>query len=383
MKGVSKAFETLFNIKAAKITRLLKRYRLNDLLVTPGIIQGITPEQHRKIEVLNEYARAITAEGVSYKRGDPGETARYLYSMIGGQKQENLVALLYNQNDDLIKAVRLSVGGPSSTFLHRQVLARTVIEYGARKVILAHNHPSGNPRLSPDDHATWNETNRNLKAIGASVSDCIVIGDNTFCSMDYPEPEPIPKADRKDVTFSKSIQQKEDEDHRAILEKQIGVKDRQYESPLTKAALKVAEEANKEPPRQQCNISGPEDAVIEINRLFPGADPVSGVLYLNTKHQVVGVDTVKFPQTNLQCQRITARTLMHNAAGSILFRKDTALSITPRDLNVYQKLASCFESAGVDLLDTLIIRPNSLHGEFLSVKHNPEPFIETQRGRTR
>ena len=384
MKEISKAFETLFEIKSAKITKLLKNYRLNDLLVTPGIIPGITPEQHRKIEILNEYARAISAEGASYKRGYPGETARYLYSLIGGQKQENLVALLYNQEDEMIKAVRLSVGGPASTYLHRQVVARAVVEYGAKNVILAHNHPSGNPRLSQDDHTAWNETNRSLKAIGARVCDCIVIGDNTFCSMDYPDPEPIPKVDRKSVSSgSESIQQKEDKNRRANLEIQIGAKEQQYKSPIIQAALKVAEAANSEPPRKEIKISTPDEAVKEINRIFPGSDPVSGVLYVNTKHQVIGEEAVKFPQTNLQCQRITARALMHNAAGAILFRKDGDLSHNPRDLSSCQKLDNCFVAAGIDLLDALIVRPNGLNGEYISIKHSPALFSENNRGRTR
>lgn len=359
--NIGKSFEILFNVKASKIEKLLRDYRLNDLLVAPGIIPGITIEQHEMIGTLNKWTRTITSENFSYKKEtDPKETARYLYSLIGGRKTEILVALLYNRNDELIKSARLAEGGISSTQICYQALSRTAVEYGATSLIIAHNHPSGNPELSVDDIKTWTALEKSLKTIDVDLSDCFVIGDGIFCSKDHFSPTRFNKYASEKIVLDVP-QKRHDMQYKESLNQRLADYANLEKSAVSDIALKIAERALDEIPAQRNSISGLCDAADEAERVISHTGADSGVLFLNTRHQVIGYKTTKIPKTACQHKILAAKALQHNASAAIMFRRElqsvpegTPL-ISNNDCTAFSSSEKHLKNAGITLLDSIVL----------------------------
>ena len=64
----------------------------------------------------------------------------------------------------------------------REVFRLAVVE-GAAAVILAHNHPSGDPAPSPDDRAVTRQIAEAERALGIPVLDHVIVGDGRFASL--------------------------------------------------------------------------------------------------------------------------------------------------------------------------------------------------------
>ena len=58
---------------------------------------------------------------------------------------------------------------------------------GAVKIVLAHNHPSGDPTPSKDDYRTNDRIYEAANVIGITLLDHIVIGDGKYESLLYQE----------------------------------------------------------------------------------------------------------------------------------------------------------------------------------------------------
>ena len=67
--------------------------------------------------------------------------------------------------------------GPSTQVFKAAILAN------AAAIVLAHNHPSGDPAPSPDDTALTRRLVEAGKLIGVDVLDHIVIGDGRYVSF--------------------------------------------------------------------------------------------------------------------------------------------------------------------------------------------------------
>jgi DNA repair protein RadC len=60
---------------------------------------------------------------------------------------------------------------------------REAVRRGAHAVILAHNHPSGNPEPSPEDVRLTERLREAGALLGIVVLDHLVIGDGRFTSL--------------------------------------------------------------------------------------------------------------------------------------------------------------------------------------------------------
>jgi len=62
-------------------------------------------------------------------------------------------------------------------------IARDVLALDARLVLMAHNHPSGDHRPSPDDLAVTSRLSRTLDAIGVRLVDHLILGRDGCTSL--------------------------------------------------------------------------------------------------------------------------------------------------------------------------------------------------------
>ena len=97
--------------------------------------------------------------------------------------RECFFALLVDGRNRLQAEVRVSEGSLTSTLVHPREVFAPAIRSGAAAVVLAHNHPSGDPQPSAEDDALTTRLRQVGELVGIRVLDHIVIGQASFVSM--------------------------------------------------------------------------------------------------------------------------------------------------------------------------------------------------------
>ncbi len=115
-----------------------------------------------------------------------GDAARLFFKLLAGLPCEELhVAYLDNQN--AIRGVELIArGGMASLCVTSREIFRGAILANAAAIVLAHNHPSGDPTPSPDDVRMTRDTAEAGRIIGIQLLDHLVVCPErrTFRSID-------------------------------------------------------------------------------------------------------------------------------------------------------------------------------------------------------
>jgi DNA repair protein RadC len=106
----------------------------------------------------------------------------YLQDMRNLPK-EHLRGLYLNSHNRLIRDEVISIGTINSNIIHPREVFRPAIECNAAAVVLAHNHPSGEPQASAEDIEITRQLVHAGKILGISVLDHVIITRDTFTSV--------------------------------------------------------------------------------------------------------------------------------------------------------------------------------------------------------
>ena len=99
------------------------------------------------------------------------------------QQQEVVSALILNAKYEVISKEFISKGGIMAANVDPRDVFRPAVKRGAIGIILAHNHPSGDPTPSEDDIYATKRIEQCGEMIGIKVVDHIIIGHGRFESM--------------------------------------------------------------------------------------------------------------------------------------------------------------------------------------------------------
>ena len=99
------------------------------------------------------------------------------------EKKEHFVAILLDAKNAILRLATIHIGTLTSSLVGAREVFREAIRDGASAIIVAHNHPSGNPEPSPEDL----EVTRQLVEIGRMldipVLDHVIIGERRSVSL--------------------------------------------------------------------------------------------------------------------------------------------------------------------------------------------------------
>ncbi|WP_066072427.1 RadC family protein [Alkalithermobacter thermoalcaliphilus] len=98
-------------------------------------------------------------------------------------KKEIFKILLLNTKNEIINDVEISVGSLNSSIVHPREVFIEAIKRSSNKIILVHNHPSGNPEPSKEDILITNRLVEGGKILGIEVIDHIIFGDGIYFSF--------------------------------------------------------------------------------------------------------------------------------------------------------------------------------------------------------
>lgn len=114
-------------------------------------------------------------------------TPEAVFSLLGprflGKTREQLLVLSLDTRGRLLGSPTPIAGGVNGVPVRPAEVFREPIVLEALSVILAHNHPSGDPRPSPQDVAVTAELARAGELLGIAVLDHVVVGQGRFVSL--------------------------------------------------------------------------------------------------------------------------------------------------------------------------------------------------------
>jgi DNA repair protein RadC len=113
----------------------------------------------------------------------PDDAANLLLYEMGALEQEHLRVLLLNTRNECLDTVEVYRGSLNSSLIRVGEIFREAIKQNAAAVIIAHNHPSGDPTPSPEDIAVTRAIVDAGKLVDIEVLDHLVIGHNRFISL--------------------------------------------------------------------------------------------------------------------------------------------------------------------------------------------------------
>ncbi|MBU4533325.1 MAG: DNA repair protein RadC [Firmicutes bacterium] len=97
--------------------------------------------------------------------------------------REHFRVLLLTTKHRVIRIETVTIGTLNSSPVHPREVFRPAIKHGACAVVLAHNHPSGDPEPSSQDRQLTQRLVEAGRLIGIEVLDHIIVGDGRFVSL--------------------------------------------------------------------------------------------------------------------------------------------------------------------------------------------------------
>lgn len=182
---MKKDYELLSILLGLQISDDLRLNSLEDILQSPRAIHGIGQKKQEKIyalkEILERLLKADKNERIIINK--PNDIAKILIPRYRYATQENFIIVLLNTKNEIISINDISTGSLNSSIAEPREVFREVLKYPTSSVILAHNHPSGNPNPSVEDIKITKKLVNAGKILGIDVLDHIIIGDNEFRSL--------------------------------------------------------------------------------------------------------------------------------------------------------------------------------------------------------
>ncbi len=113
----------------------------------------------------------------------PKEAYSFIKPHIWNNTREQLAVIILDSKNRIIRWELLGIGSGNGVVITPREIFITAIKEGGISIILAHNHPSGDPTPSKADIDFTKRVAKAGDVIGISLLDHIVIGANNYRSM--------------------------------------------------------------------------------------------------------------------------------------------------------------------------------------------------------
>ena len=126
---------------------------------------------------------SVASEMQKFKISSPQDIGNVYMEELRYKKKEIFRVVLLNTKNVIIGSKDISEGSLNASIVHPREVFLEAIKKSANKMILMHNHPSGDPTPSSED---INITKRLISAgqiVGIEILDHVIIGDGSFYSF--------------------------------------------------------------------------------------------------------------------------------------------------------------------------------------------------------
>lgn len=172
----------------ALVSKLLDTYGvkcLHHAALAEGSLDGLSRSQAQRLGVICELAQRLTL-------ADPGEhpsiisaddAAALLRPLMMHLDHEEFRVLVLNTKHAVMANVLLYTGTVCSSTLRVAEVFRPAIVRNSPNILVAHNHPSGDPQASPEDCEVTRQLVEAGRVLEIDVLDHLIIGNPGYVSL--------------------------------------------------------------------------------------------------------------------------------------------------------------------------------------------------------
>lgn len=148
-------------------------------------VHGIGEAQAGRLVAVLELCRRLQAPPVGDRSRitSPADAASLLLPRLRDLEQEELHVVLLDTRNRVLDIHAVYRGSLNTSMVRIAEIFRPAIEAPAAAIILAHNHPSGDPAPSPEDVAITRQVVQAGELLDISVLDHLIIGNGVYTSL--------------------------------------------------------------------------------------------------------------------------------------------------------------------------------------------------------
>lgn len=166
--------------------RLIKEYGLDKLLECSlnelQEIKGIGPTKAMQILAIGEITKRIIQSKKPVKKINCAEDVfNLMHETLKDEKQEHFYIIMLDTKNNIIgEPVLITKGILDASIVHPREVFKPAIKNSAAKIILVHNHPSGDPSPSGEDLEITEKLIKAGDEIGINILDSVIIGGDKY-----------------------------------------------------------------------------------------------------------------------------------------------------------------------------------------------------------
>ena len=141
-------------------------------------MRSYTPPRYRVMLVKES---GVTAGDV--RISDSQKAYRLLQPLFDGLDREHFMVVGLDAKHAVIGINTVSIGSVTMSIVHPREVFKPLILMNTSAVLLAHNHPSGDPTPSQEDRALTRRLKEGGDLLGIAVLDHLVLGEGRYYSF--------------------------------------------------------------------------------------------------------------------------------------------------------------------------------------------------------
>ena len=159
--------------------RLLPRVPAEELLA----IRGLGPARTAQLLAAAEMGRRLWPDGEAASLVRGPETVFELTRDIRGSNREHFVGFYLNTRNQVLRREVISIGSLNASIVHPREVFTPAVAVSAASLILAHNHPSGDPTPSEEDLAITRRLMEAGRLLGIDVLYHVIVARESYASF--------------------------------------------------------------------------------------------------------------------------------------------------------------------------------------------------------
>ncbi|MCG3210133.1 MAG: hypothetical protein FOGNACKC_03763 [Anaerolineae bacterium] len=150
-----------------------------------GEVRGVSDAKIAQLKAAFELGRRamIASPDTRPQITSPQDAANLLMLEMSALEQEHLRVILLDTKNKVMRTPTVYIGNVNSSIIRVGEVFREAVRDNATSLIVAHNHPSGDPTPSPEDVQVTRTIVSGGSLLGIEVLDHIVIGHQRFVSL--------------------------------------------------------------------------------------------------------------------------------------------------------------------------------------------------------
>ncbi len=113
----------------------------------------------------------------------PRAVWRHLALELRDRDRERFLALCLNTRNELVREVVVSMGSLNASIVHPREVYKPALSCSAAAIVIAHNHPSGDPSPSREDHEVTRALSEAGHLLDIPLHDHVIIGADSYYSF--------------------------------------------------------------------------------------------------------------------------------------------------------------------------------------------------------